>query len=216
MKIDMSWWNSLHEKFDALSKREQVLVGIMGWVAVALGLTTFVVEPAFLHYQKQEKQLISYQRDAVSKAQQIDLAHFKLKRDPNAAIDKEFQQLTQRSQALSAELDQIIGGLVSPGKMAELLEQVLVNSSKLKLLSLESLPAERLLEGKKKTGYFVHPVRIVLTGSYFDISEYLAALEQLSVKYYWRTFEYQVEEYPTARLTLTVYTLGSSEGFIGG
>ncbi|MCG6282615.1 MSHA biogenesis protein MshJ, partial [Vibrio diabolicus] len=42
------------------------------------------------------------------------------------------------------------------------------------------------------------------------------ALESLPVKYFWRSFKYQVETYPQARLILQVYTLGSREEFIGG
>jgi MSHA biogenesis protein MshJ len=55
-----------------------------------------------------------------------------------------------------------------------------------------------------------------LTGSYFDISAYLQALESLPVRYYWRTFQYKVEEYPQARLVFEVYTLGTRQEFIGG
>jgi MSHA biogenesis protein MshJ len=62
----------------------------------------------------------------------------------------------------------------------------------------------------------VHPVRLELTGNYFAIRDYLLALESLPVKYYWRSFKYQVETYPQARLILQVYTLGSREEFIGG
>lgn len=64
--------------------------------------------------------------------------------------------------------------------------------------------------------YFLHPVRMELTGTYWAIRDYLHALENLPVKYYWRSFQYQVETYPNAKLILEVYTLGTREEFIGG
>lgn len=103
--------------------------------------------------------------------------------------------------------------------MARLLEGVLAGTKGLKLVSLESMAAEPIAGGadnQTQTGYYLHPVKIELTGSYFSILSYLNTLESLPVKYYWRSFNYTVEEYPTARLILEVYTLGTRQEFIGG
>jgi MSHA biogenesis protein MshJ len=101
--------------------------------------------------------------------------------------------------------------------MAELLEMVLDSSVKLRLVSLQSLPAESILSGDgSEAGYYIHPVRLELTGEYFDIKSYLSTLESMQVKYFWRSFEYEVEAYPKAKLILVVYTLGTRQEFIGG
>ncbi|MFA0521336.1 type 4a pilus biogenesis protein PilO, partial [Vibrio sp. 10N.222.55.E8] len=109
------------------------------------------------------------------------------------------------------QLSEIVEGLISPSQMSQLLENVLKAGDGLKLESLESLKPEAISnnqETSEYSGYFLHPVRMELTGSYFDIAAYLQALESLPVNYYWRTFKYTVEEYPKARLVLEVYTLG--------
>jgi MSHA biogenesis protein MshJ len=59
-------------------------------------------------------------------------------------------------------------------------------------------------------------VRIELTGKYFDILEYLQLLESMPMQYFWRSYQYTVEEYPEARLVMEVYTLSSRQEFIGG
>ncbi len=103
--------------------------------------------------------------------------------------------------------------------MTNLLELVLRKSQGLKLVALESLPPESITatDGTaQNSGYYVHPVRIELTGDYFAIAKYLSELEQMPVKYYWRSFKYDVEKHPRARLVLEVYTLGSRKEFIGG
>ena len=117
------------------------------------------------------------------------------------------------------KLAEVIDGLITPTQMTDLLESVLSSGQKLKLVSLESLKPESISSKKStsdQSGYFLHPVRMELTGSYFDITAYLQALEALPVQYYWRNFQYTVEEYPNARLVFEVYTLGTRQEFIGG
>ena len=81
---------------------------------------------------------------------------------------------------------------------------------------MSTLRSERLLDENNVAGYYIHPVKLVLSGNYFDIEAYLSRLEALPVKYYWRNFHYEVKKYPIAELSIEVYTLGSSKGFIGG
>lgn len=124
-----------------------------------------------------------------------------------------------QSQEISELLAAKMTSMVAPSEMPNLLESVLKQGQQLKLVSLESLPAEpivRATESRSESEYYIHPVRMELTGSYFAIRDYLQALEALPVKYYWRHFHYRVESYPQARVILEVYTLGSREEFIGG
>ncbi len=65
---------------------------------------------------------------------------------------------------------------MTPEGMAALLENVLEKTHKLQLVSLTSMPSEPILiDGSDETiGYYIHPVKINLTGNYFDIADYLA------------------------------------------
>ncbi len=64
-------------------------------------------------------------------------------------------------------------------------------------------------------GVFKHSVIVSLEGQYFDVIAYLRALEQLSWKIYWHAIDYQVQQYPTARVSIEVYTLSTEEGVLG-
>ena len=73
-------------------------------------------------------------------------------------------------------------------------------------------------EGKgesKQAGLYQHGVKLALQGGYFPIMQFLEKIEQSGWQFYWQGFEYQVSEYPTATLELEVYTLSTSEAFIG-
>ena len=212
----MEHWIKAKAAFSALSQREKILITLVGWVAVIFISFSLIIEPKFLEHQKAERDITRITHSITSLKQQIELAQLRLQKDPNTDINKQYQTLTLQSQDLAELLSNRVAALVSPAQMAQLLEVVLQKSSKLTLTSMSTLPSERLLDENNKAGYYIHPIKLVLSGNYFDIETYLSNLEELPVKYYWRNFRYEVKEYPIAELTIEVYTLGSSKGFIGG
>ncbi|KHD23767.1 MSHA biogenesis protein MshJ [Vibrio caribbeanicus] len=213
------YWSQASDKFAQLSAREKWLITLCGFVAIILGLFTLLVEPAYLAKKQLEQQISTTKLNSQRLEADVLLMTAKLSKDPDQEINMRYKQLVTESQLLSEQLSNIIENLISPSEMANLLESVLRESKKLKLVSLVSQRAEPIVSrgnDNHGSGYYLHPVRIELTGSYFDIVQYLESLESMPVKYYWRTFSYKVEEYPSARLILEVYTLGTREEFIGG
>ncbi|HHG3472662.1 type II secretion system protein M [Vibrio parahaemolyticus] len=213
------FWSSLEERFGDMSAREKMLVALCGFVTAVMLLFTLVLEPKLNHISNNERQLSNLKQS--NQKTEIDILRVKaqLKKDPNADIDLEISNLLTESQHLSMQLSQIIEHLVTPSQMAGVLESVLEQQSGIHLVSLQTLPSEPITEDKEASqysGYYVHPVRMELTGDYFSIANYLNKLESLPASYFWRSFSYKVEEYPKAKLVLEVYTLGSREEFIGG
>lgn len=213
------FWISLEERFGEMSAREKVLIALCGLVVVIMLLFTLILEPKLNEIISNERQLSNLKQ--ANQKIEIDTLRIQaqLKKDPNAEIDRAISNLLTESQHLSMQLAEIIEHLITPSQMAELLENVLEQQSGIHLLSLQTLPSEPITEDKEASqysGYYVHPVRMELTGDYFSIANYLNKLESLPASYYWRSFSYKVEEYPKAKLVLEVYTLGSREEFIGG
>ncbi|HCG8586230.1 TPA: type II secretion system protein M [Vibrio parahaemolyticus] len=213
------FWSSLEERFGDMSAREKMLVALCGFVTVVMLLFTLVLEPKLNQISNNERQLSNLKQS--NQKIEIDILRVKaqLKKDPNTDIDLEISNLLTESQHLSMQLSQIIEHLVTPSQMAGVLESVLEQQSGIHLVSLQTLPSEPITEDKEASqysGYYVHPVRMELTGDYFSIANYLNKLESLPASYFWRSFSYKVEEYPKAKLVLEVYTLGSREEFIGG
>jgi MSHA biogenesis protein MshJ len=52
-----------------------------------------------------------------------------------------------------------------------------------------------------------HGVEITVRGNYLDMIDYMNALESLPTQLFWGGAKLEVEDYPTSRLTLTMYTL---------
>ncbi|RTZ14307.1 MSHA biogenesis protein MshJ [Vibrio aquaticus] len=213
------YWQQWSDKFTQMSPREKWLITLCGFVTLALGLFTLVVEPVMKSNQVLEKQVQSSKSNAQRLEADILVMTAKLQKDPDQDLNLEYKRLMTESQALSQQLAEIVENLIAPSEMAQLLEEVLAGSKGLHLVSLESMAAEPIIShsaNQSASSYYVHPVRLEMTGNYFSIVSYLEALESLPVKYYWRTFQYSVEEYPAARLVLEVYTLGTRQEFIGG
>ncbi|MDC5703940.1 type 4a pilus biogenesis protein PilO [Vibrio europaeus] len=213
------YWQQWCDRFVQLSAREKGLITICGFVIIILGLLTLLIEPAFEQNRATSQRITSTKLNVQRLEADILLMTAKLQKDPNQELNQELKQLMVESQELSTQLAAIVENLIAPSQMAQLLEQVLADSKGLHLVSLESQTAEPIVSNESNSNlasYYVHPVRLELTGKYFAIVDYLEALEALPVKYYWRSFHYSVEEYPTARLVLEVYTLGTRQEFIGG
>lgn len=211
----MMTWNELSQRFAALSVREQWLIAITGWFGIVFIGYMLVIEPQMQTAQSVKTNLMDTKNNLVTAQNQLIVANRKLKQDPDKEINQKLAQYRQQDAIITQQLEDKIGSLISPVQMAGLLEQVLRHSSSLKLDSMTSMPSSQLVSGDDQ-GYFVHPVRLTFKGRYFDVVNYLNKLEALPVKYYWRSLNYQVDEYPWAKVELEVYTLGESKDFIGG
>lgn len=214
-----SQWQQMQSKFSALSQREKILIVVCGFILFGGALLLGLIEPAMKHGRASQLQMQTLMSENQQRQGEILALQAQLARDPDQHLDIELKQLTLQSQEISQQMAEKLTSMVTPSEMPNVLEKVLSQGQQLQLVKLESLPAEpitRSADDNTDSEYYLHPVRIELTGSYFAIRDYLQALEALPIKYYWRRFEYKVEAYPKARVIFEVYTLGSREEFIGG
>ena len=109
-----------------------------------------------------------------------------------------------------------------------MLESMIAKNPKLQLLSLRNLPGAGLSPGAgaptdaaqgraKLSGareVFRHTVEISVKGSYFDLLDYIAALERMPQRVFWEGFELSVAQYPQSVLKLTIYTLSPEKSWL--
>ncbi|MNG25347.1 hypothetical protein D3C84_1101860 [compost metagenome] len=106
--------------------------------------------------------------------------------------------------------------LIPAHEMPAVLEALLSRSANLHMLALTSLKPEPLMAGEQKANLFKHGIRLQLEGGYFDVYQYLKALEALPRHFYWKGFDYRVIEHPKAMVEMEIYTLSTSKEFIRG
>lgn len=222
-------WQKLNARFNVLVTRERVLVLGAVVVGTAFLFDTFAIRPLEVRMKRLTLQVAEARQNI--KTAETTLSSQEAVADPDT-VKRSYRDALRKQ---LAEIDQnMLGlqrGLVPPEKMAKLLEEMLARSGGLQLVSLRTLPVQRIdtqngaatKPGDKpaKTGpkdsertIYQHGVEVTLQGSYPDLLEYLAQLEKLSWQMFWGRIRVDTEQYPRLRVTLTVQTLSLNKAWL--
>jgi len=222
-------WQMLAARIDAMSQRERLMVfGTL--LAALLFIGNLAVLGPLQRKQDVLRSQIDQQRNNIDGinaeiVQKLELAA----NDPDAPLRRRLQAVQGETERLGSELRAMQHGLVRPEQIGPLLESILRANGRLKLVAVRTLPVEPLssFETDQKNAapapvpatatakspelLFRHGVELTARGSYLDMVDYMAALEALPTQLFWGSARIEVEDYPSARLTLTLYTLGLDE-----
>ena len=213
--------NVLSEKIDNLSQRERVLIFVAILVVLFQAWDSLVWRPLM----QQQEQLMA-QEAALDKEMlqlQIDLKILTAKatRDPDKEIKRQIDNLNKQLGAVSEQIKKSSESLVSPEKMAVLLEDMLIKQQGLELLSLKTHDSVPLIKTGKdepqviKYQIYRHGFSLEFRGGYMETLKYLEALESLNGSFFREGIDYEVTQYPDSRVMLKLYTLSLSPGWIG-
>ncbi len=225
---------------DALSFRERGLILVIA-LFVFYGLwDTLLMQPLDAKQEKLSKQLEQTQQEVLSFQQQAQTIVESHGVDPNAKNRVKLEKLQKELDAIKEELKQSTAHLIAPEQMAKVLETVLKQSDGLNFVRLEGLGVTPLVEKSSVETFideaqgamltteekglspdrtlqtaYLHGLRIEFEGGYLDTLDYLHKLEALPWAFFWDSVDYQVEEYPKALSSITIYTLSLDENWIG-
>jgi MSHA biogenesis protein MshJ len=225
------YWQKLVQRVDALSLRERVIIFAMLAVLFIAIFNAVLLDRQFTKQKQLSNQVTAGQTQIGQIRVEIQQL-VRVKDDPDAADRERLQVLKQQSAQMQSVLLDMQRGLVSPDRMTVLLEDILKRDPNLRLLSLKTLPAAslsgttaadaRAVRGIAATAsaarnpdegqpagsvVYKHGVEIVVQGKYLDILKYMAALESMPWQLFWGKAKLNVDEHPTATLTLTLFTL---------
>ena len=217
-------WKAWIARIDDMSLRERAMLfgSVALVVVVAAHVTLF-------------DRLLTKQKGLIERVAR-DQSQLKAVREQLQSALKESQaQVRHPDEAAIADLESKIReaeksveakqrAFIAPEELPVLLRQMLGRNPQLKLESLRLLPGTPLqtpgaaasasAPGKPAGAQagaevYRHRVAVTLTGSYFDLLQYLSELEKLPAPLLWGKFELQVEQYPEVKLTLIVHTLST-------
>jgi MSHA biogenesis protein MshJ len=225
-------WIRYSNKFLQLTSREQFLVLLTGIVAIF-----FIISSLFIEEKSSKVETFDKQSKAITSTNQaltvsINEYQTALQKDPNENTVKQIAQLETKLANIDKQLVLLTTDLISPSEMREALLKLLKLEPGVSLLSFELIGAEPLLDlGVKEpnddTGIstptaeqlglnlYKHGIKIKLSGKYFQLRNYLQQLEQLTWKFFWQDFNFEVKEYPHGEVDITIYSLGLNKEFIG-
>lgn len=210
-------WARWSERIDAMSLRERALLFFAFAFLLLFVIHVALIAPTLEQQRHVARQLAQKQSDTRALQQQLELVVRTRAQDPDASRREKIESLKRELAQVDARLAEKSRELVPPDRIPALLEEFLRRDRKLQLVDLRSLPAAPLFGEKEMPAalassraamqVYRHGVQVTVKGTYFDLQRYLAALEGLPIRMFWRDIEVSSTDYPVLTMKLTVYTL---------
>lgn len=233
----------LQRRFEPLARREKVIIALAALAMIVMLFQLVALDPLLKQrdaLQKQQQQLMQdvnaqrLEREALTQA---------IAAGPKRQKQHQLEELRQEVSMLDEQIARTTATMIPPRKMTDVLREVMQLRKNLKLVHLENLQPQPLLDdtvsadkvavqhgdagaaagGKNPAssatdgdiGLYRHGVKLVFEGDYMTTMEFLESLEKKSWRFFWQTLQYDVEKYPKARVTLTLYTLSPERAWLG-
>ena len=204
----------LIERIDALELRQRIMLLVAILALIFLLVDSLTIQPAIKQQQVQRQAITDWEL-------KLDVLRERsgtLPDHPNNTGSTRHADMQAQLDALNAQIEERIGGLLAPEQAVEVLKQVLEQEQGLSLIEVNA-GNERLTDTDLSTadevkdmGINRYQMQLQLEGSYLATLRYLRALEELPWKFFWEGLNYEVTEYPRARVTIDLYTLGLAGG----
>lgn len=208
------------DRINDLALRERGIIFVAILVVLYGTAANLLFPPLNVEQTRLKKQLADKRTQIQTFDAQIQTALAKSAVDPDAPNRAKRAQLETQLKTIETALATVTARLVSPKEMAPMVEQILLKNRRLEVIRVESLPPEPLQKlaaaaggGSGLTAYR-HGMHLELRGNYLDILAYLKDLEALPWKVFWGQLNLKVEQHPTSRVTLRIYTLSTQAGWI--
>lgn len=232
-------WQEYSDYYLTLTAREQYLVFLTGLVAALFIIFYLFIDVPMADNKKSAQQIVRLQSSNQSLKVSVMEMQVALQRDPNEDIRGKIAQYESKLTKIDAKLLTLTSDLISPIQMRYALLDLLKLEKGVSLLSFELLGVQPLLanEPAKNTSVdksassekttdtkivspanlnlYRHGIKLKLSGSYFDLRDYLSQLENLSWKFFWQDFNFKLTEYPKSELEIEMYSLGTKKEFVG-
>jgi MSHA biogenesis protein MshJ len=232
-------------RFDAMTLRERALTAGAILAAVVMTWTIAILDPmsgkhsAMLAEQTTLEEQIALAKSGVASAAATDPVTIALAKEKTlvTSLDELNNQLASESAGLipPERMVQVIQDVLSRQRDVKLVS--LHNKAVTSLVrsidvqptpavatpisedGTEEMPVEPTAETEpgeqEMTGPFVHPVEIVVEGTYLDVLAYLQTLEKLEWRFYWKVLELETQQYPINRVRIELSTLSMDKDWIG-
>jgi MSHA biogenesis protein MshJ len=215
---------ALVERFDAMEVRRRGLLFALALALLFAAWQALLMDPLAARRQRAEQRL----EQARKQFGQIEKLGASLQSDPLLAAAERNHALRTRLATLDGQLQADARGYASPQQVTVLLRDLLAAQHGLTLVSLANLPPRSLTAAPATPGAagapatpdadeggpYLHPVELVVEGSYGDILAYLRALEGMPWQIYWQRLELQALDFPSNRVRIVVGALSLSRQWI--
>lgn len=139
-------WQRMSLKIDELGLRERIFIFLMAVVVLIALVNTVTLGQRFAKESELSRKIAQDQSQIAGIQAEIRGKVAAFNPNPDAANLTHLHQIDQKSKEMRETLRNMQKGLVSPDRMTALLEDILKQNGKLRLVSLRTLPATGLNE----------------------------------------------------------------------
>jgi len=239
----MEQWQVYSEKFSQITLREQALILLTGLVIIIFSFFNFVIDANIAESNRYDSQIKQLNASNKLMSTTISALEQALQKDPNEILNQQIAQYENQLIKVDEELLKLTSDLIDPIQMRFALIKLLKLQKGVSLVSFQLMGAKPMLssvneetslaneeknnvkgmavknagevEPSSALNLYRHGIKIKLTGNYFQLRDYLTQLENLSWKFFWKEFNYELQEYPMSELEIEVYSLSTNREFIG-
>lgn len=215
------------KRLDARTRRERMLIFFAGVAVLVAFLYGLGIAPALERSKTMELRSADQSNQiVVGDAQKTQLEQ-QLRQDPDTALRERIASRRNEIAQIDAQLSGLQRSLVPPERMAAVLEDLVGQDRRVRIVRLHNIAATPLVEkdtadaavGAKPAAngvgrhVFKHAVQVTVEGNYLDLLAYVARLEKQPWQVYWgRTA--MVADYPKVQIELTLYTLSLDKAWL--
>jgi MSHA biogenesis protein MshJ len=207
---------SLLAVVDKMSMRERLLVFGAGMMLLGSVWYLGLMQPLTKQVTRNRTEIASLRERMKTTNQNLEVQVLHI-----SSTGTEDREKYERVQRRLDEINERLGGyaaeLIDPAEMSRVLQGVLKEQSKLRLIRARNIShgAMSASAEAETTTFYRHGLEIEFEGSYLACLEYLQEIEALPWRFYWQFLDIEVLEYPRNRIRLEVSTLSPDEEWIG-
>ena len=211
-------WREIGSRIGTMSLRERLFV-FAAAVVVALALVqTLLIDAGQRRIRNADDRLQSARSALVQVEQQQKLLASQTGRNPDRTAREALAAQETRLAGLNAELETRERSLIPPGRMVQVLKDVVRGESGVRIVAFKTLdPHPVSLPGAPEgspPGFYRHGFEITVSGSYAGLVAYLERLEALPWHLNWVEATLDAADRPDLKLTLIVHTLSLEETWL--
>lgn len=213
----------VQEKVDGLSLRERVLIAATFCTLIYFAWENIV----FKRVWSSKESLVSQVESASQRIQnvrgQIQAVTTQIQSNNYYKLQHQVKNLKKRNQEMRDLISKMAEQLLPPREMSKMLSHMLNSESGIKIISMNNIQETPLFSGLTEEGtnydpnqlqVYQHGMELIIEGEYFVIMKFLRDLESIPWRLIWSSLDYEVVEYPIARVKISLHTLSLHQGWI--
>lgn len=218
----------LNQKWVVLTKRDRVMLFLVGLFGIAGLLDTYLTDPI-----RQQKVIATQELEKLAAdTAKVELQMTKLSASGESAstrLQQEIQAYKTQIAIQEKTLKDLGSMMVTPQEITALMRKLLQQHDNVRVINMESLvpvsfikklTTDKLASAESAATQidigvmYQHSIRLKLQGGYLALMGYVSDLKALGTTVAWEKAEFK-SNYPDAELTLEVYTLSPEKAWLG-